>query len=257
MGIPSNYDDLPMGWVGDVIGRRAMSNRDREALYDAATNSRFTFGELNQRANSTATYLVDVLGMKKGDRLCLLCRNRLEAVDLFFACSKVGIILSPLSYHLQKPELEELMVRIQPCMLVYEDIFAEMVGNWILPSSVEHKIELSDSSDSFFQQEVLSTPPRADIKTDLAMNDTQMYIHTGGTTAVPKICIIPYRQMVWNAFEVFIAASSGVGGVELRELLTFPFFHIGGWNVLNSTVYIGGVSIMMRDFDPDLLLDLI
>ena len=121
MAFIQNYDDLPMNWVGDWAGRRAALTPHRIALYDSFTQKTYTFQEMNHRACRVGTYLTDALGLHKGDVLTLICRNRVEAIDLYLACGKLGIILAPLSQRLKKPELDDLMVRLRPSVLFHEN----------------------------------------------------------------------------------------------------------------------------------------
>src|SRR5690606_13929577 len=120
------YDHLPMGWIGDWAGRRAGITTRRVALYEAATNTSYNYAEMHDRASRIGAYLVDRLGLKKGDVVCFIARNRIEAIDLYLACGKTGIILAPLSHRLTKHELDDLIARIRPQMLFYDDVFAEL-----------------------------------------------------------------------------------------------------------------------------------
>ncbi|MDS4019125.1 MAG: AMP-binding protein [Candidatus Competibacter sp.] len=40
-------------------------------------------------------------------------------------------------------------------------------------------------------------------------------------------------------------------------LITFPFFHIGGWNTFTPLFHKGITSVLLREFDPGLILKLI
>lgn len=250
---PENYDALPMDWVGDWAGRRAKIAPRRRAVYESDTDRRYSFGEINERANRVGTYLVDKLGLQKGDRVCFIGRNRIEPIDLYMACGKTGIILSPLSYRLTKRELDELMERIEPQALFYEDVFSDLVDSLSMPDTVREVIQFGDG-DCRYGSEVMATEPR-DVNVPLAMQDTFLYIHTGGTTATPKVCIVSHRQMVWNSVDLIVSATDAM--TERSELLIFPFFHIGGWNTLTPIFQSGGYSVLMRQFDPGVALDLI
>ena len=252
MGAIQNYDDLPMNWVGDWAGRRAALTPHRTALYDSFTRQSYTFQQMNDRACRVGAYLTDVLGLRKGDVITLICRNRIEPIDLYLACGKLGIILAPLSQRLKKPELDDLMTRLQPGVLVYEQQFTELVSTLSIPSSVKSVINIDDDRN-VFENVILKTDPR-EVNIPLAMNDRCLYVHTGGTTAVPKICIVSHRQMVWNSFDIL---ATGIVGAFKTVLITFPFFHIGGWNTFTPLYHAGITSVLMRDFNPGLVLDLI
>ncbi|MFO1421352.1 MAG: AMP-binding protein [Candidatus Competibacteraceae bacterium] len=252
MGFIQNYDDLPMNWVGDWAGRRAVMTPHRTALYDSFTKKAYTFQDMNDRAGRVGTYLTDVLGLRKGDVITLICRNRIEAIDIYLACGKLGIILAPLSQRLKKLELDDLMARLQPSVLIYENQFAELVSTLSVPSSVGSTIDIDDDRN-IFESVILKTGPR-EVNIPLAMNDRCLYVHTGGTTAVPKICIVSYRQMVWNSVDIFAA---GLVGSYNNVLITFPFFHIGGWNTFTPLFHAGITSVLLREFNPGLILELI
>jgi len=252
MGGIQNYDDLPMNWVGDWAGRRAALTPNRIALYDSFTKTSFTFRDMNDRACRVGTYLADVLGLRKGDVVTLICRNRIEAIDIYLACGKLGIILAPLSQRLKKPELDDLMGRLKPKVLFHENQFAELVATLSFPSSVQSVLNLDDDR-SIFDNVILKTEPR-EVNVPLAMNEVCLYVHTGGTTAVPKICIVSHRQMVWNSMDLL---ATGIVGLFKNVLITFPFFHIGGWNTFTPLFHGGITSVLMREFNAGLVLDLI
>src|SRR5690625_4491400 len=253
MPAPQHYDDLPMYWVGDWAGRRAALTPRRIAIYDPAIEHRFTYAELNERAERVGTYLTERLGVRPGERVSFIARNRIEAVDLYLAAGKCGFILAPLSYRLAPRELNDLLGRIEPAVFLYEDVFDDLVNALAMPDSVRMSIRIADEG-SDYQNEVLSTEP-GDVNRELRLNDPFLYIHTGGTTATPKICIVPHRQMLWNSVELLVASGGALG--ETRELLTFPLFHIGGWNTFTPLLHSGGYQVLMREFDPGTALELL
>ena len=255
MLLPHSYDDVPMDWVGDLSGRRARLTPNLPAITDVSSGKTYTFKEMDDRANKLGAYLRDELKVERGDRICILMTNRIEAIDLYFACGKLGYILSPLSYALHKNELEELMNRIQPKVVFYEDIFAELAETWTMPQSVSEMVRVGDN-EFFYEGEIMNRPVE-DVNVPLTMNTTQMYIHTGGTTAVPKICVVPYRQMIWNTFELMTNGLTYVPASKVNVMLTFPFFHIGGWNSMMPAYYVGSKTVVLRTFNPDLALETI
>jgi fatty-acyl-CoA synthase len=252
MGPIESYDALAMDWVGDWAGRRAAVTPHGTALHDSFTDTAYTYREMDDRACRVGAWMADALGLQKGDVVALVCRNRVEAIDLYLACGKLGVILAPLSQRLKKPELDDLTRRLRPKAVVYEEAFHGLVTSLALPSSVRATIAI-DGEERLFETVVLKTEPRA-VNVPLALNDTCLYVHTGGTTAVPKICIVSHRQMVWNSFDIL---ASGIMGQYRRVLITFPFFHIGGWNTFTPLFHAGITGVLLRDFDPGLVLDLI
>ena len=246
-------DRQPMNWIGNWIGKWAAMRPDRPAVHDAAIGQTFTYGELNHRANQVAGWM-DQAGLGQGDVLCLICRNRIEAVDIYLACGKLGVILAPLSYRLRPRELNDLLQRIKPAAVVHEDVFDALMQDLHLPDTVRQQVRLAEEGgDSQYHTDVLQGDP-PEMNRPLSMSQTFLYIHTGGTTATPKVCIVPYRQMVWNSIDMVFAGSSHT---EARQLITFPFFHIGGWNSFTPMLHTGAFSVITRQFDPAEVLKLI
>ncbi|MEX0731106.1 MAG: AMP-binding protein [Aquisalimonadaceae bacterium] len=252
MASPMDFDAQGMNWIGDWVGRWAAVAPARPALLDAGNGARYSYRDLDQRANRLARWLVETAGLVRGDRVCMLLRNRIEAVDLYLACGKVGIILAPLSYRLRPRELNDLLERIQPGLLVHEDVFDGLVTELALPASAKRTLRIADGDDS--HERDVQRLALADMNRPLAMSDTYLYIHTGGTTATPKVCIVPYRQMTWNSFDLMV---TGGGTLDARTLITFPFFHVGGWNSLTPILHGGGYAVITRQFDAGEVLDLV
>lgn len=251
MSIEQDCDAQPMNWVGNWVGHWSVVAPDRPALLDAGNGVRYSYRDLDDRANRLARWLVESAGLVKGDRICMLLRNRIEALDLYLACGKLGVILAPLSYRLRPRELNDLMARMEPGLLVCEDVFDGLVDELSLPASVRRTLRVAD--DGSYEREVQGNG-LSDMNRPLAMSDTYLYIHTGGTTATPKICIVPYRQMVWNSLDLMV---TGGGTLEARTLITFPLFHVGGWNSLTPILHGGGYAVITRQFDPGEVLELV
>ena len=67
--------------VFDILAKRAELGPDRIAMEDILHGDRVTYRELNLRTGRT-TALLNSLGLKQGDRVALLCRNRIEFFEL-------------------------------------------------------------------------------------------------------------------------------------------------------------------------------
>jgi fatty-acyl-CoA synthase len=247
-------ESYELSWVGDWSGCRARLTPDLPALYDATDDKRFTYRELDERANRVGAFLRDELKLQKGDVVALLSRNRVEPLDLYFATGKLGLVLAPLSYRLAPRELNDLLHRVRPKALFYEAHFQGLIEQLELPEGLAEIIPFG-GKDSRYKREVLATPPKA-VNRPKHLGDVHLYVHTGGTTGLPKVCLVTYRQMLWNSFNL-IVSGAGRSGIEQKELLTFPLYHIGGWNTVTPVFHLGGQVVLMREFDPDLVLELI
>ena len=243
-------DQRPMNWVGDWAGRRRCLTPDRIALVDPERNLQLTYRELDDRARRWATWMVDSLGLGQGDVIALLSRNRLEAIEIFMAAGKVGIVVAPVSHRLSPAEAADILSRLQPEWLLVDTALGDYVEG--LQGAVATLRSLAfGAPDSAVEQALERVTPRP-VNHPLTLADPCLLVHTGGSTGLPKICRISHRQMVWNAVELLVAAPEGLA--SRRELVLFPLFHVGGWNTVLPILYAGGCAVVPPAFDPAAVL---
>src|SRR5215208_4801680 len=66
-----------------------------------------TFGDIDARASRMAHELA-ARGLQRGDRLCVHLPNRVEFIDLFLACVRLGVILVPMNVLYRERELRHI-----------------------------------------------------------------------------------------------------------------------------------------------------
>ena len=94
-----------MSWrLFDITAKRAELAPGAIAFEDARSGETLSYGALETRAAQAAAWLVK-RGVKPGDRVGVLCRNRTELFELLFACGKTGAILVPLNWRMTAAEL--------------------------------------------------------------------------------------------------------------------------------------------------------
>ncbi|WP_336338896.1 AMP-binding protein [Haloarcula brevis] len=253
----------PQEWVGAWSDRRAALTPDREGLVDATTGRRFTYAELDRRANRTARLLRQD-GVGSDDTVAVVSRNRPAVVDLFFATGKTGSRLAPLSHRLAPPELAVLLDRVDPELLVVETPFAETVSTALENADVAAPRLLHLATGGAPSVATLdSTPyasalPEDDAPVETAApapGDTHLLLHTGGSTGTPKETEITHRGVVWNSLNTITAW--GLRADDVTPMV-FPMFHTGGWNVLTVPLWhMSGTVVIAREFDPGDVLDIV
>lgn len=242
----------------DILTKRANLTPEREALYDITTGVRYTYAELNQRANRAANFLQQNYGVEKGDRVSILAHNSIAYVDLLFGVGKIGAIFAPLNWRLTSRELTYIVNDCQPKILIVGPEFVHVYDEMKDAIQVEYVISLegADIADAAAYEELLrqaavSEPNRPPVDEE----DAYCILYTSGTTGHPKGAILPHRQVLWNAINTVI--SWGLSEKDVSPILT-PMFHSGGLFVfLVPLFYAGGRIIMARSFDPDASLKLI
>lgn len=251
---------LDWEWIGDSIGRRAMLYPKREAIVDLDTGVRYSYADLNARANRLANYLVEQLQVEKGDRIAIISRNRVEMFDVLLACGKSGAVFVPYNVRLASDELAKLIENEQPKVLFYEDIFGVTVQQLRNnPSLLKHCVILTAEKQSAedipygYLINYLNDRPRS--CPGLGLEDISMLIHTGGTTGLPKGAMISHRAVLYNQFNNIL--EWGITKDKTYHVL-LPLFHTGGWNLLTlAHLMVGGRVLINRAFDPKLALRVI
>jgi fatty-acyl-CoA synthase len=260
------HSDRPYGWIGSLGERRADLTPDRVGLVDADTGVEYTYAALDRRANRTARLLREA-GVGKGDRVAVVSRNRPKLVDLYFATAKVGAVLAPLSHRLAARELGEMLDDVDPTLLVAEAPFAdrctEALGDGLSMLGMADNVTGQGVFGNAFDadkgwQPYAETVPADDSPVecpDLALSDPHLFLHTGGSTGLPKQVVQTHGGITWNAFNTIL--SWGLRPDDTTPMV-FPFFHTGGWNVLTIPLFhLGGTVIIARDFDAGQVLSLV
>lgn len=250
----------PYDWVGAWSEKRASLSPDRVGLVDDTTGRQFTYAELDARANQTVR-LLRAHGVEEGERVAVVSRNRPALVDLFFACGKTGGVLAPLSHRLAAQELGELLADVAPELLVVEAPFVEAVEDALSRVETDFDVlglpEEGEAAPAGFPS-FLDERPAEDspVETaELGMDDPALFLHTGGSTGVPKETVLTHGGLLWNSFNTITAWGLRV---EDTTPMVFPMFHTGGWNVLTLPLFhMGAEVVIAREFDPGEVLSLV
>jgi fatty-acyl-CoA synthase len=229
--------------VSLALDRRADLWGGRPAVVDHAADATLSYADLDRRARETAGRLADA-GVGAGDAVVVLARNRPEWFGLFFGARRLGATLAPVSHRLPSETVASLCERIDPELALAESRFEDL---------------LADADDEGVETETLSTFGEREPADFEAVGDPgenpPLYLHTGGTTGVPKVIVVADEQVEWNC--VTEVAAWGLGKETVAPVL-LPLFHTGGWHLLTlPTLYVGGRVVLQREFDPEQALDLI
>lgn len=237
-------------WIGNYAYSRTRLNPDSIAIVDLDTGKKYTYSDLDQRANILANLLRNRYGIQKGDRVAYISRNRVELLDGYFATGKLGAILVPYNARLSAEELTQLMNNEQPKVLIYEGDFAANVEK--LAGVLDHFIVLDGSDNPLkhpLYDELLEAGNPASVSCpELQLEDIHLIIHTGGTTGLPKGGLISHKGEIFNSFSEICT-----WGLRFddKALILLPLFHTGGWNLLTlPMLHAGGCIYLSRAYDP-------
>ena len=251
-------------YIGDWLERGERYWPDNVAVVDVAKGEagRFTYRQLNQRANRLANWLREVVGVQRGDRVGMLALNGVEFLDAFFACGKLGAIFVPYNWRSHWRELVDLIEVTQPSVLIYSDDFKANVAEIEQATrsrqyALRNYLHLDGDgiSGSLPYEATLQAAENTSVTNQLIdAEDIICLIFTGGTTGLPKGAQISYRMIGWNTLNTIIHELQR-GDITITHT---PLFHTGGLLVYTLPLLtLGGTVVIMRKWTPDDMLDLI
>jgi fatty-acyl-CoA synthase len=238
--------------AADLLSRRADLTPNREALVDLFSGRRYTYAELNQRANRLANLLSGAYHIRTGDRVSILAHNSIVYLDLFYGLAKIGAIFAPLNWRLMANELAYIVNDCQPRVLICGPEFSSTLAEMRADISVEHYLAVegaqipgAEAYETVVKNVASSEPPRPELDAE----SPYCLLYTSGTTGKPKGAILPHRQILWNCINTVI--SWGLTEADTSPVFT-PLFHAGGlFAFLTPLLYAGSRIVLGRGFDPE------
>lgn len=237
--------------IGQLLAKRAAITPDREAFAEWERRRRFTFRELNGRANRIANALLD-RGVRPGDRVATLLRNGIEFVECYYAAAKIGAVMVPVNWRLVAPEIGYILGDSGARALVFDSDFdvtvAELQG-MELPCKLwirrDNNLQ-GEAPDSEDYDEVLSASAQEEPPIGAWDDDTLFIMYTSGTTGHPKGAVHSHDGMLWS--HLTSMATSDMRADD-RFLLPLPMFHVGCLNPVSLLVHRGATGVIMRELD--------
>ncbi len=234
----------------DWISKWAGYTPDRIAVEDYECETKYSYSELNRKANQLANYLINEYGIKKGNRIAVISAGRVELIMLFGVAQKIGITIVPLNFRLMPAELEYVITNCEPSVIIYCTEFLEKLEQVNAFTSFEQKLSINSLLDKI--------EPASDIleyKPQLNEDDPIFILYTSGTTAFPKGALYTHKMLFWNSINTEIRLE--ITPADSTISVTPPF-HTGFWNVLlSSFLQHGAETIIMRRYDPVIIMRLI
>ncbi len=223
------------------------------ALKDADSGREFTYLEFFAIANRLALYFREQYQVRAGDRVAVLAANEIEYFFIFYALQRLSAIMVPINFRLTAREVTHILSNSESTLLIAQRAFSALIDD----ISAEHKpphVLWFEGPDSLKEVVYKSWDQKADVPMAAQLDDVCMILYTSGTTGAPKGALITHKMLFWNSVNTSLRLNISQSDVCLSFL---PFFHTGGWNVLNTPfLHRGGKIIVMPKFDADRILEL-
>jgi long-chain acyl-CoA synthetase len=234
-------------------------------------NETYTFTEAMDRVDALASLLVNVYGVKKGDRVAVAMRNFPEWVMSFEAIISVGAINVSMNSWWTEDEMDFALEDSGATVLICDqqrfDIgAASCVQKNIKVLVVRAEKPLPAGVDEWEKVLPLGDKhPGADIQPD----DDATILYTSGTTGRPKGAVSTHRAIISSIFafsarnNVFLMSGTKLKEVDGPEVATsfiliVPLFHVTGCVPVMMSCFVAGLKLaIMYKWDPEKALEMI
>ena len=213
-----------------------------------------TFRELNANANRLARAL-RARGLRPGDAVAIVARNRPEWVETVLACVRSGLRYTPVSWHLVADEVAYVVNDCGARAIVGDAFVSDVLRELVLLSpGATARFVVGGSLEGWERYE---DAVGAEDATDLAEPLLgQRMLYTSGTTGRPKGVVRPPNYSTRLA--AIHSAPRYRAGTGQRNLCTGPLYHGGPLSFSLSMPLDFGVGIvLMEKFDPERALGLV
>jgi long-chain acyl-CoA synthetase len=244
--------------LGDILHRSARRFGERAALIDG--EHRLSYRELNEASNRFAHHLLG-LGLLSGDRVGMLCANSAQMVIAIFGIHKAGLTWVPVNNTLAPDSIGYILEHAEVRRMIMDvGFFAKPELQSLLRAKGIEPLLTVVPGDSppvgvpTLAEAITSGPATAP---DVAIAGDQLafIMYTSGTTGKQKGVMHSHESasaaLLSNAVEWgCIAGADTWSGV-------LPLFHIGQYSILMTAMVTGGTVVLLRGFDPGVVLDAI
>ena len=257
MSVATVTADLPLRdrVCGKILAARARQNGDAPFVHFAG--EWHGFATMSRRANQVAHALAQ-LGIRAGQRVAILLRNRLEYLDLWFGLSRIGAIQVPVNCEYRAAQILHLLKRAPVRLVVAEREFAPELAGAVV--SLSHGldvllVESSGAADSralppslaharSYADVVANAPQEDSDHAEVSGADPAVIMNTSGTTGPSKGVVLSHAQQYILGRN--IAADMQLRGDDVYYNF-FPLFHNTAQAMITMPVLLSGARMVLVD----------
>lgn len=217
-------------------------------------NLSFTYREMVSMVNAIANGLYN-LGLRKGEKICLLTTNRPEYTVTFIAAASIGLISSPMNPSYKEREVGYQLENSEASAILIQREFLPTLQTVLSQKSLpnlKHVIVTGESVPENMPEAIpwakllRTSSPELPPKVEISGGDLVALPYSSGTTGLPKGVMLSHSNLVANNIQFITALQADVNDVALIFL---PFYHIYGVMLTGGFLACGGTQVLMERFD--------
>ena len=228
----------------DMLLRNARIFAERPAVIHEG--GQISFGEFLARVDALAAGLGSI-GIRKGDRICILAQNHPAYLDLYGACAKLGVLAYPINWRLTADEVRRVVERAEPSLMLADDTTRPTLADWPSDASIPHWYTVgSTPADSFsaFDTLYIDEGPVSESE-GVAGDDPFAVISTAAVDVIPRGAVLTHNNMMAANLQTMVCM-----GLDESDcnLLALPLFHIAALGGAFATMHAGGANVLTARF---------
>jgi acyl-coenzyme A synthetase/AMP-(fatty) acid ligase len=210
---------------------------------------------LDRRTNQLSNVLRERFDVQLGDRVALLCPNRIEVAEVLCATHKAGGVYVGLNFRMTDDDLDGAIENAAPRLLIGAGELAEEGRALAMRHDVEW-LDLDDPSTDGYETVLSKASPAAPPSLhERASTDEACIVYTSGTTGKPKGVLFTHGAMTQHAS---VACIEYEISSQSRYLIQIP--HNSSVNITMMPCLMVGAALGFSDnrsFDPERFADIV
>ncbi len=205
-----------------------------------------TFDGLGLMSRRLASYLINDLGIQKGEKLAILSESKPEFGVCVFASVLAGTITVPLDIKLTKYELISILSDCLPTVMLVSQNYIEKAREIQKEvPSIKHLIVMDERPETDGLQSLYTIPANYSCKwRHRARNSRMFIIYTSGTTGAPKGVETTFGNILSQIKDMKVVLDPVLPKKgDFRVLSILPMNHLFEMTVGFSTFLNMGVSV--------------
>ena len=210
----------------------------------------YTWGDLD-RASARMANLLASLELPKGSRVAVQVEKSVEAMMLYLATLRAGLVFLPLNTAYQSAEVQYFVENAEPAVVVCSSKNFGWVSKIAFKLGAAHVFTLDDNRSGSLLERAAHF---GDDHTPAVVQDQDLaaILYTSGTTGRSKGAMLSHGNLHSNAATLKTYWGWKTGDVLIHAL---PIFHVHGLFVaIHGALLNGSKMIWLAKFDPKLVL---
>ena len=225
------------------------ADRSRTLLRTAAGRC-YTYADAERESARLANCLTE-LGARVGDRVTVQVEKSPQALWLYLACLRAGLVYHPLNTAYQSSELAYFLGNAEPRLVVCSAAYLRVFEDIAPAAGVEQLLTLEADGGGSLPEAAAACAEHFDTVFREA-DDLAALLYSSGTTGRPKGIMLSHGNLQINGRTL-----AQLWGFTADDVLlhTLPIFHVHGLFVATGCVLFSGASMVWLDrFDAGQVL---